>query len=62
MRRRDFIAGLGSAAAWPMVARAEQAAVAVAGALGGVVGTMERSLPSFSQGLADTGLIRGVSD
>ena len=59
MRRREFIAGLGSAAAWPLAARAQQPAVPVIGWLDEVPGTMKRLLPLFSQGLAETGYVVG---
>jgi len=61
MRRREFIAGLGSVAAWPVVARAQQSAVPVIGGLNvpAAPGTMERYLPAFNQGLADIGYVAG---
>jgi putative tryptophan/tyrosine transport system substrate-binding protein len=60
MRRRDFIAGLGSAGVWPVAARAQQQALPVIGWLG-TSGTVERTLssPWFAQGLAETGYVVG---
>jgi putative tryptophan/tyrosine transport system substrate-binding protein len=58
MRRREFMAGL-SAAAWPVVARAQQQPIPVIGWLALVPGTLERNLPAFNQGLAETGYLVG---
>jgi putative tryptophan/tyrosine transport system substrate-binding protein len=57
MRRREFIAGLGSAAAWPVVARAQQPTMPVIGWLDDVPGTAERFLFLFNQGSAETGYV-----
>jgi putative ABC transport system substrate-binding protein len=56
IRRRDFIAGIGSATAWPVVAQAQQAAVPVIGYLSGRSREAEAPmLSSFRQGLRETG-------
>src|SRR6516164_2933382 len=59
MRRREFIAGLGSAAAWPVAARAQRA-LPVIGYLDPTSpdGDPER-LRGFRQGLKDAGLVEG---
>jgi putative ABC transport system substrate-binding protein len=60
IRRREFIAGLGSAAAWPVVARAQQPAVPVVGFLNS--GSQDRYRPlldAFRQGLKDGGYVEG---
>jgi putative ABC transport system substrate-binding protein len=61
IRRREFMAGLGSAAAWPVVTPAQQATMPVIGWLNvpTAPGTMEPYLSAFTQGLADTGYVVG---
>ena len=60
MRRRDFIAGLGSVAAWPVMARAQQAAMPVIGYLSfGSPGEGVGSVRAFLQGLAAAGYVEG---
>jgi putative tryptophan/tyrosine transport system substrate-binding protein len=61
MRRREFIAGLGSAAAWPAIARAQQPAVPVIGYLGTLTADDEYknlTVP-FLQGLKQAGYVEG---
>jgi putative ABC transport system substrate-binding protein len=58
MRRRTFIAGLGSATAWPLAARAQQPTMSV-------IGLLQIGAPSswdftgFRQGLKDMGYLEG---
>jgi putative ABC transport system substrate-binding protein len=61
MRRREFMAGLGSAAAWPLVARAQQPATPVVGFLSGQsaeVDYKDVTVP-FLQGLREAGFVVG---
>jgi putative tryptophan/tyrosine transport system substrate-binding protein len=58
MRRREFIAGLGSTAAWPVVARAQQQAIPVVGVL--CAAAPERFAPAFVRRiLAESGYVEG---
>ena len=56
MKRREFIAGLGGAAAWPVVAHAQHSAMPVIGFLSGFSPSASLDmLDSFRQGLGDIG-------
>jgi putative ABC transport system substrate-binding protein len=60
MRRRDFITGLGSAATWPLVVRAQQRALPVIGYLGSRSADSDPSfLGAFRQGLGEVGYMEG---
>src|SRR5262245_51893637 len=60
MRRREFITLLGSAAAWPLAARAQQATLPVIGFLGttSLENNVER-LRTFRQSLKEAGHVEG---
>jgi ABC-type uncharacterized transport system substrate-binding protein len=58
MRRREFIAGLGSATAWPMAAKAQRAAMPTIGLLGIQESTRE-VIATIHRGLTETGFVEG---
>jgi putative ABC transport system substrate-binding protein len=58
MRRREFIAGLGSAVVWPMAARAQQPTIPVISYLG--IGTFDTlRVAALHRGLSETGYFEG---
>ena len=60
MKRRDFIAALGGAAAWPLAARAQQAKVPVIGFLGTTSQSIwSQQIAAFEQRLSELGWVVG---
>jgi putative ABC transport system substrate-binding protein len=60
MRRRDFIAGLGSTTAWPVAARAQRTAMPVIGFLSsGTPREYVGFVAAFRKGLGETGYVEG---
>jgi putative ABC transport system substrate-binding protein len=59
MRRREFIVGLGGAAAWPVVARAQPTLPVVGVLYGGTAQSDGHWIAALRRGLSETGFVEG---
>jgi hypothetical protein len=60
MRRREFIVGLGSAAAWPLAVRAQQPTLPVIGIMGAASAQgFAIQVATIRQGLGEMGFVEG---
>jgi putative ABC transport system substrate-binding protein len=60
MKRREFIAGVGSAAAWPLAVQAQQQALPVIGYLGATTPEQDpHFVAAFRRGLGELGFVEG---
>jgi putative ABC transport system substrate-binding protein len=59
MRRREFIAGLGSAAAWPLAARAQGGATCIGFLHFASADAIGHRLCAFNRGLKESGFVEG---
>src|SRR6516165_4171866 len=60
-KRRTFIAGVGSTAAWPVVARAQQPAMPAVGYLATGMRDGDPFLAGIRNGLSDSGFVEGMN-